>query len=317
MNDLINIKSAHFSIHPLAEGVYAAVHKEGGAAIGNAGLIDLGGRTLVFDTFLTPQAASELRQFALETFTQAPQFVLNSHYHNDHIWGNQVFASEATIISSAKTYALINTLGEEEYQWYTANASQQLTEIQKKMQDQSQDHALTGMLGYYAGLVEALPSLEVSKPTLTFDSQLSLYGNKRSAELITFQGAHTGSDTVLYLPQDRLLFMSDLLFVETHPCLPEGNPELLMDVLNELIHFDADVYIPGHGPIGGKEDVQLLKAYIGDCFDFVNELITSGADPEKIIATRVPQKYEDWDCPQFYQGNLKSIYERKTINTPQ
>ena len=56
--------SRHFWLERLADGVYAAIHAEGGAAISNAGIVDLGGRTLVYDTFLTPQAAADLRYAA-------------------------------------------------------------------------------------------------------------------------------------------------------------------------------------------------------------------------------------------------------------
>jgi cyclase len=84
----------------LADGVYAAIHIDGGAAIGNAGIVDLGDRTLIYDTFLTPQAAEDLR-IAAEALTGRPiDAVLNSHWHNDHIWGNQVFSANTEIIST-------------------------------------------------------------------------------------------------------------------------------------------------------------------------------------------------------------------------
>ncbi len=91
--------SKHFVLHSLDEGISAAIAEDGGSAISNAGLIDLGGQILVFDTFLTPQAATDLRRSATE-LGRVPQIVINSHYHNDHIWGNQVFASDAQIVSS-------------------------------------------------------------------------------------------------------------------------------------------------------------------------------------------------------------------------
>ena len=311
MDQLVIFTSAHFSIHRLSDGVYAALHTEGGAAIGNAGLIDLGGLVLVFDTFLTPQAASDLRQFALEAGHPAPQFVINSHYHNDHMWGNQVFAREASIVSSATTLALMDTLGAEDYQWYAEHAPQRFIEIQAASQGHSQDDSLLGMLGYYGGLVAALPTLAVTKPTITFEGRLNFFGHERQAELIEFKGAHTGSDTVLYLPQDRILFMGDVLFVESHPYLCEGNPEMLLDTLHQLIEFDADIFVPGHGPIGGKQHLQAMLDYVEDCLGLANELIDSCADPDKIAIIDIPHKYAGWQCPQFFQGNLKSIYERK------
>jgi len=55
-------QSDHFTIEKLDDGIYAAIHKPGGEAICNAGIIDLGSKTLVFDTFLTPRAAKDLKK---------------------------------------------------------------------------------------------------------------------------------------------------------------------------------------------------------------------------------------------------------------
>ena len=76
-------ESPHFEIYELAHGVFAAIHKDGSGAICNAGIVDLGDRTLVFDTFLTPQAAGDLK-VAAEALTLRPvTLVVNSHCHND------------------------------------------------------------------------------------------------------------------------------------------------------------------------------------------------------------------------------------------
>jgi cyclase len=71
--------SKHFRLQQLADGVHAAIHIDGGAAISNAGIVDLGDRTLIYDTFLAPQPAEDLR-IAAEALTGRPiDAVLNSH----------------------------------------------------------------------------------------------------------------------------------------------------------------------------------------------------------------------------------------------
>lgn len=114
--DLRIARSKHFRLQQLAAGVYAAIHIDGGAAIGNAGIVDLGDRTLIFDTFFTPQAGDDLRS-AAEALTGRPiDAVINSHYHNDHIWGNQAFSSDTDIISTVETHRLIvATRGHDDY----------------------------------------------------------------------------------------------------------------------------------------------------------------------------------------------------------
>lgn len=56
--------SRHFTLEKVTEGIYAAIAKDGGGAVGNAGFIDLGDKTIVFDTFNTQQAAEDLRSMA-------------------------------------------------------------------------------------------------------------------------------------------------------------------------------------------------------------------------------------------------------------
>jgi len=93
-------ESKHFKLEKLADGVYATIHKIGGHAICNAGIIDLGGKTVIFDTFLSPTAAKELLKIVKELKLSPIAYVVNSHYHNDHIRGNQVFGDNVIIIST-------------------------------------------------------------------------------------------------------------------------------------------------------------------------------------------------------------------------
>ncbi len=54
--------SEHFTIEKLADGIYTAIHKNGGYAICNAGIVKLGNETLVFDCFISPKAARDLKE---------------------------------------------------------------------------------------------------------------------------------------------------------------------------------------------------------------------------------------------------------------
>ena len=314
MTEPIYPRSEHFSLHPLAEGVFAAIAVDGGFAICNAGLIDLGGQTLVFDTFLTPQAATDLRRAAIELYGRTPQIVINSHYHNDHTWGNQVFAAEAQIISSARIRELLATSGMEELHWCSENSAKQLesfrTQYQNAANEKQKKDALL-WIGEYGGIVEALPHLTMCLPGITFDSRLEVHGTKRTAKLITFEGAHSGNDTVLYLPQEGIVFMSDLLFVGFHPYLADGDPLKLRNALKDLSQLDAACYVPGHGPVGTIEDVKLLMEYIDHCFETAQKLVETGnATEEKIKELKVVEKFQHWRITSFYQTNINFLCKR-------
>ena len=101
--------STHFMLECLSEKVFALYHQPGGAAISNAGIIDLGDLTLVFDSCFTPQAARDLRATAEGIANRPVDLLINSHYHNDHVWGNQAFGRETEIISTAETRHLMHS----------------------------------------------------------------------------------------------------------------------------------------------------------------------------------------------------------------
>jgi glyoxylase-like metal-dependent hydrolase (beta-lactamase superfamily II) len=293
----------------MAEGVFAALATNGGSAISNAGIINLGDQIVVFDTFLTPQAAKDLRSSVENLFESTPNLVINSHYHNDHIWGNQVFDSNTLIISSTQTRQLIATAGMEELEWYSKNSAQKLEALLRQSQDienEREQFELTMWIGYYEALVEAIPYLSVHLPNITFDNRLAIHGSGRTAELITFEGGHTGSDLVLYLPEDGIIFMSDLLFVRCHPYLADGDPFKLLKALGKLGETGATTFVPGHGPIGTLDDLKRLVDYVELCHKAAQALVKEGpASAEMISGFQMPEKFRHWQLSQFYQANIQ------------
>ncbi len=305
----------HYTLDELGDGVYAAIAKQGGAAIGNAGLVDLGDATLVIDTFLTPTAAEHLLADARRLTDHAPRWVLNTHYHNDHIWGNQVFVPEAQLISTVETRALIETAGKEEYGDYRAIADDRLAKVLAQQaaaatEEQRKDAEL--FVGYFRGLVQDFPRLKVMLPNLTFEERLVLHGSQRRVELIEFHGAHTGSDTVVWLPDEHILFMSDLLFVRFHPYIGDGNPERVLEVLRSLVDGTAGIegvqrYVPGHGPAGTAGDLQVLADYVREMQRMAGELAARGAAQADAASAPIPTAYAGWGLPRFFHANLNFL----------
>src|SRR5512147_122812 len=96
-------ESEHFTYHELADGVWAAIIKPFGLAASNSGIVDLGDCTLIFDTTFSPASAVELRATAERLTGRPVSYVLNSHWHQDHVFGNAIFAPEVEIHATART----------------------------------------------------------------------------------------------------------------------------------------------------------------------------------------------------------------------
>jgi cyclase len=313
--------SRHYALEHLCNGVYAAVARDGGAAIGNAGIVDLGDSTLIVDTFLTPTAAEDLRADAQRLTRRLPHWVVNTHYHNDHIWGNQVFLPQADLISTVETRALIETAGHEEYTDYRAITDNRLNEMlaqraATKANGQQQPAALELMIGYFSGLARDLPRLQVTVPTVLFEKRMVLHGSRRRVEIMEFRGAHTGSDAVVYLPDDGIVFMSDLLFIGVHPYLGDGNPDRWVDVLRSIAAGSAGIevasrFVPGHGPAGTVTDLEQVVDYIKQCQHIARALAAEGRTKEEdILSTPVPGDFANWKLARFFQANLRFLLEK-------
>ena len=126
--------STNFTIQNLAPGVWAAIQNDNyGKAICNAGIVDLGDKTLVFDPFMNPQAAKELKEAAEQLTGKPVSLVVNSHFHNDHIRGNQVFDQETNIISTVYTREEIAKVEPGEQEWEARHASSLLKAARQRM----------------------------------------------------------------------------------------------------------------------------------------------------------------------------------------
>lgn len=305
--------SKHFHVNLLSEGIYAVIHREGGWAMSNSGIIDLGDRTVVFDTFLTPQAATDLRLIAEALLDRAVSVVVNSHYHNDHIWGNQAFNHETDILCTSETRELISTAGMEEYTWYKDNANSKLKTLEADIRGTSEPASAkpldTFWLTYYQAIVASLPSLKIRIPNITFTERLGLHGSKRSAELISFDGGHTGNDTILYLPEEGIVFMGDLLFVDCHPYLSDSKPGMILPILNEIKTMEPAKLIPGHGPVGKLDDLSQMEDYVTTLEKLVLQKVKAGASLKAIESLEIPAPYKTWDCQGFFKDNLRFYYQ--------
>ena len=311
-------ETKHFRLEQLAQGVYAAINRQDGWAIGNAGIVDMGNSTLVFDTTLTPASAGELRASA-EYLTGHPvSIVINSHYHNDHTWGNMEFMPRSLVLSSTTTRDQILKKGKEEYRYYKANVSRQRANLQRQYENSDDERfraALRSWLTYHQAVHKNLRKIRRIVPSMTFDQRLCLCGVDRQIELLAFENGHTSSDVILYLPADGIVFMADLLCVGFHPYLEECDPQSLVAILGKMADLDADSYVPGHGNVGSNEDLACMEEYVQVLEHLASQHVCSGCSEESLDAVPIPAQFQGWDFRQTFTTNLKATCRRLAQNS--
>lgn len=294
--------SKHFKLEKVSDGVFAAIAKAGSGSAANAGFIDLGDQTLIFDTFNTPQAAEDLQRAAERVTGSQIIRIVNSHYHGDHIRGNQVFKGK-TIISSQLTYEKMREIhpariekqkqGIKELEKYIGSLKEQVSK--------NKDDKIEKEIGFLSEIESSLPILELTLPNQTFKEEITFYGTKRSAKLFTLGGGHSYCDAMLFIPEEKVLFAGDLLFVKTHPSFfDESNPQRWVQILKTVNEMDFERAVPGHGPVGTKEDCKRLIGYLEE----ISELALTGNDLEE---QPMPADCQGWLAPELYQQSLQKL----------
>ncbi|EME99530.1 MBL fold metallo-hydrolase [Streptomyces mobaraensis NBRC 13819 = DSM 40847] len=224
---------------PLAPGVSAYVQPDGGWCLNNAGFVTDGGRTLLIDTAPTVRRAELLRDAVAASGAPAPSLVVNTHHHGDHTYGNCVFAPEATIVGHAGCREQTLAVG-------------------------PQLHAIWPWVEY--GDVRITPA------TLTYTDELTVHIGDTEVRLIHPGPAHTVGDTVVWLPERRIVFTGDLVFNGGTPFIPFGSLSGSLAALDVLRGLDAETVVPGHGPVTDPGVYDTVERY----FHYVAELARAG-----------------------------------------
>ncbi|CAM5490324.1 MBL fold metallo-hydrolase [Streptomyces spiroverticillatus] len=213
----------------VADGVHAFVQPPGGWCLNNAGVIVSEGRSALVDTVATESRARALRRAALRLTPAAPQAVVNTHFHGDHAFGNHLFP-EALVVGHERTRTEMIASGLH----------------------------LTGLWPDVDwGTLTLVP------PALTFRDALTLHVGSVRAEVVHVgPRAHTSNDSVVWLPEQKVLFTGDLVMSGVTPFFLMGSLAGSLAALERLRAFGATTVVPGHGPVCGPEVFDTVEGYL-------------------------------------------------------
>ena len=172
---------------------------------------------------------------------------------------------------------------------------------------------------YRAGLVDQMQrgNLPVEEqrtrmPNATFRDRMTVYLGGKEIQVLYFSNAHTKGDSILFVPQDRIAYMSEVFFNDEFPNMAGGYGVSWIRVLDAVRALDADIFIPGHGSI--PDDPKLTRAALDrmrqilvDARDRIQNEIARGATEDQVVAAVTLQQYEK--MPQF-AGTKEAVVRR-------
>jgi cyclase len=232
----------------------------------NAGLVADGEHVLLVDTLWDLKLTRAMLDEARGLVGAAPELVFNTHSDGDHVWGNQLLAG-ARIVSTETARELM-----------TDDTPAELRRLQRSGRLLAKVGALPlPVLGTLA--VPGLPRLplrelggelapfdwsevELTLPTETFSGELSVAVGGRTVELIEVGPAHTAGDAVAWVPDVGVCFAADILFIGCTPITWAGPIRSWLAALDRISALGAASYVPGHGPVCGQTEVDLLCQYL-------------------------------------------------------
>ncbi|MEH7435912.1 MBL fold metallo-hydrolase [Neobacillus drentensis] len=302
-------QTKYFQLQQVANGVFAAIINRGSGCIANAAVINLGGKTVVWDTFQNPRAAEELRKFATLEFGDQPILVINSHNHLDHCGGNQVF-KDCRILSTSKTREAMESLNPKVIESMKSQPDQSLeyTKLIEEETDINRRNERILQFEDYKEFSDTVKNLQLTLPNMTFDHSMTLHGQNRTAHLFCYGGGHSPSDLILHLEEEGILLIGDLITVGSHPLLRYGNVDEWLTILDKIESLPIKQIMPGHGTVVGKEQIKAIRDYYSGLIEIANQCVASGGTLEEMQNISVPQEYESWRLPHLYSSNLKDIY---------
>jgi len=295
----------------LAEGVYARIVSPDSNAVGNAGFVVLDHLVLVFDTHFTPEAGRDLLAQIRAVTGKPVRFVVNSHFHPDHTHGNQAFPG-AQEISSTETRRLILEKDLPARNRALSMAESQLQKLRKdvdQVEDAQLHRQMQAQIDSRRELVESLSRQKIVPPILTFDNRMIIRDGTEEVVLLHLGPGHTEGDIIMYLPAEKIAFTGDLFFNAALPSTQEAKLLEWKGTLEKALELDADKFVPGHGSVGSRRDVQEFLAYLETLRMQVEEAITRGDTIEDLLGnTKIPSRFAHYRFQNFFPANLQKMY---------
>jgi glyoxylase-like metal-dependent hydrolase (beta-lactamase superfamily II) len=203
-----------------------------------------------FDLGLTREMLAAYEPLLAETPLAA---VFNTHANGDHFYGNQLIPQGARIIATAAAAEEMN------------QADVERLEGLKRAPGATGDYVREIFGPFDFTPVVATP------PTVTFAGEMPLEVGGREVVLYEVGPAHTPGDAIAWVPDVQIAYAGDILFIGGTPIIWAGPVENWIRACDRLLELEAQVYVPGHGPVTDRGGVAAARDYLV----FVQDAATS------------------------------------------
>ena len=279
----------------IGNGQFAWLQPDGGWGWSNAGLIVDGEASLLVDTlFDMPLTYDMLKAMKDAAGVAGPDIsvVVNTHANGDHTHGNGC-CPHAEIIASKASAAEMDEVN-------PAMLAQIIQNADALGEAGAYFRSIFGMFDF-AGVEERLP-------TRTFSGRLDLKVGDRAVELIEVGPAHTAGDVLVHVPDTKTVYTGDILFIEGTPIMWAGPVSNWIAACDRIIALDADVIVPGHGPITDNHGVRRVQDYLHYINGEARKRYDAGMPLEEAVMDIALGDFSNWGDAERIAVNTSTLY---------
>jgi cyclase len=263
-----------FTLRKIAPNVWAAIDnpKAKQRTYANAGFVIDDDGVVVIDTLTGDESARHLLQQIRKLTALPVKFVVNTHYHGDHVGGNKVFTD-----LGARVLAHRNVR-----EWIHA-------ENLRLLGDNPKPELKT--------LIEQFVA-----PTVSYTEAVDIYLASRVVQVRSFPG-HTGGDSVVIVPDAKVVFGGDLVWRDMVPNTVDGSTRPWIQTLDTLAkEYAGYTFVPGHGDLASAQDVTVFRDYLATLQKLVGDARAGGKSGDAIAQAVMPaltEKYGHWGLFEY------------------
>lgn len=264
------------------ENIYTMINGEGMDSNSTAVITKEG--VVLIDTRITPGEAQKVLSAIREKTNQPVRYIINSHFHGDMTFGNQVFKDTATIIGHKN---IRRSLGDE-------NGPRHLNFFKNILK------------------LPELNEVKITLPHVVYEDKMELVVGGVRFQLMHVGRGHTDGDTVVFLQELRTLIVGGLVSNGKFPFLGDAYIDDWIDSLTKLDELNVEVIIPGRGEPGGKPLLMQMKHYL---MILRNNVELQLALKKNLLETKnavrpiLLEKYPGWDSQELIDGNIERAYK--------
>lgn len=282
-------------LHDIGNGHFAYLQPSGTWGYSNAGLILDGEESLLVDTLFDENLTAEM----LKVMKRATGIggddvttLVNTHANGDHTFGNRL-VTNAEILASKASAEEMNEQPPAMLAEYI-KAAPEMGEVGKFLLHCFGDFDFAGVT--------------LKAPTKTFSGEMTLQVGDKQVELFEVGPAHTTGDVIVHVPQDKVVYTGDILFVEGTPIIWAGPISNWIDACNRIISWDVETIVPGHGPITDKQGVAIMRDYLSYIDQEARRRYDAGMSAEEAAFDISLADYSSWSDGERIAVNVATLY---------